>query len=213
MVGCSCQKGLESEWYTLTQKTIKYFRTLLIGALLACTALSNAYAMQPSFDPSAPPNYQMVQVEKVPQYPSQLPKEFTWYGVKLYAHPNILPEVWKIFGGSFDYNFDWHTNPEIGTFMVDEMNEAARKLVEDPEVYTDIIKFGEDAATRLIVMNDVNQSVNRILKPIIQDHFMSPQELFVTRKADSKGYAVAKLALLRAFGFEDKDPSADDFCC
>ena len=33
------------------------------------TALSNAYAMQPSFDPSTFPGYQIVQVEKAPRYP------------------------------------------------------------------------------------------------------------------------------------------------
>lgn len=58
------KKVLSNNGLTITQKILRYFRKLLIGALLATTALSNAWAMQPSFDPSIPPGSQMVQLEK-----------------------------------------------------------------------------------------------------------------------------------------------------
>jgi hypothetical protein len=73
------KKTLSDHGITITQKLIKYLRKLFIGALLAMTSLSNAYAMQPSFDPSAPPSSQIVQVEKAPQSPSDFTPEYLAY--------------------------------------------------------------------------------------------------------------------------------------
>ena len=345
------KKVLSESGITITQKLVKYFKKLLIGALLATTALSNAYAMQPSFDPSILPGYQMVQVEKPPQYPpgpaggitqyphqseryrpppaerqpiiqeqqqqptpewrttkpeldynqrrdaefkrgleekmarqlekerlreerltpeqreilkqyeqdvlkyrEQLEKRYhlrpgqlgpagggsifdkdwmtgpaqqsgpvvqqqpqqqmqRWLGYELYPLQPTYRMSWN--GNPVDpgyFTFDWYVDtPEVQQFLdqekihIKEITDAVEKGRLDANTQQYVQGAGKEAAIKAWILRDVHEFINKLIRGAPQKNWRSPQEIFKMKEGDCKSYVIAKMAMLKALGFEDED--------
>jgi predicted transglutaminase-like cysteine proteinase len=136
-----------------------------------------------------------------------------WLDFDLYPSPKLGGLDWSghpVDPGSF--KFDWHVNTaEVNAFLAQEKiyqrkySDAVNQGQLDAKAQQYVQKAGKEAFIKTATIRDVNTFVDELITRAPQGNWRSPQEVFKLKEGDGKSYVVAKMAMLRALGFQDKD--------